>query len=54
MNGKDIVAVSLPVLTFFEKCIGVLALDKFKKGNVCFDTAWTKNWADLKALENAK
>lgn len=50
MNGRDIVAVSLPVLAFFEKCIGLLALDRFQKGNRSFDIAWTRNLENLKAM----
>ena len=49
MEGSDIVAVSLPVLTFFEKCLGILALDKFKKGDRMFDFTWSKNLEKLKS-----
>jgi len=49
MEGSDIVTVSLPVLTFFEKCLGILALDKFKKGDRIFDFTWNKNLEMLKS-----
>ena len=49
LEGSDIVAVSLPVLTFFEKCLGILALDKFNKGNRMFDITWSSNLEKLKS-----